>query len=85
MVSTTERGYDGKHQAERARWQTRIDAGEEVWCTRCQRQPLITGREWDLGHNDDRTAWTGPEHVRCNRAAGGREAHRTDGFTTRSW
>jgi hypothetical protein len=29
----------------------------------------------DLGHNDERTAWTGLEHRNCNRADGAHKAH----------
>lgn len=64
------RGYDRAHQAERARWEPKVDAGL-VDCARCG-EPIVPGRSWDLGHTDDRADWTGPEHSRCNRAAGGR-------------
>jgi len=68
--STTARGYDGKHQAERARWAPLVAQGAAT-CARCLR-PIAPGTPWDLGHTDDRTTWTGPEHRRCNRRAGGR-------------
>lgn len=68
-ASTSRRGYGTAHQRERARWVRQVDAGL-VNCARC-RQPIQPGRPWDLGHNDDRTGWSGPEHARCNRVAGG--------------
>ena len=67
--STYARGYDRKHEAERARWVPKVDAGL-VDCARCN-QPIQPGRPWDLGHTDDRKGWTGPEHRHCNRSAGG--------------
>lgn len=67
---TTARGYGARHQNERARWRPIVDAGFAD-CARCGER-LEPGRPWDLGHNDDRTGWTGPEHVACNRKAGGR-------------
>lgn len=68
--STAARGYGTAHRRERARWVKRVDAGL-VDCARCG-QPIEPGRPWDLGHNDDRTGWTGPEHRICNRRVGGR-------------
>jgi hypothetical protein len=68
--STTTRGYGTGHQRERARWKPKVDAGL-VDCFRCH-QPIEPGRAWDLGHNDERTGWTGPEHLVCNRRSGGR-------------
>jgi hypothetical protein len=66
--STAARGYGHAHERERARWKPKVEAGL-VHCARC-RQPIEPGRPWDLGHTDDRTTWTGPEHVTCNRRAG---------------
>lgn len=68
--SSTARGYDIRHQQERARWAPKVDAGL-VDCARCGER-LQAGRPWDLGHSDDRLTWTGPEHQTCNRRAGGR-------------
>lgn len=62
------RGYGWQHDQERKRWRPKVDAGL-VNCARCG-QPIEPGRPWDLGHTDDRTAWTGPEHATCNRRAG---------------
>lgn len=68
--STTARGYGTTHQAERRRWQPIVDAGDAI-CWRCQ-QPIAPDADWDLGHNDERTGYIGPEHPTCNRSAGGR-------------
>jgi hypothetical protein len=70
LGTTASRGYGAAHKAERDRWTARVDAGL-VDCARCG-QPIEPGRPWDLGHNDDRTGWTGPEHRTCNRVAGAR-------------
>lgn len=68
---TAERGYDGPHQRERARWRPKVEAGL-VDCARCTKW-IQPGTPWDLGHDDhDRSIYTGPEHERCNRQAGGR-------------
>ena len=69
---TTQRGYGRDHRLLRADWQARIDSGEPVTCARCG-HPIMQGQAWDLGHTDDRSAWTGPEHANsCNRSAAGR-------------
>jgi hypothetical protein len=68
-----QRGYDTQHDRERTRWAPLVRTGM-VNCARCN-QPITTSAAWDLGHTDDRTRWTGPEHAHCNRAAGGRAAH----------
>lgn len=64
-----ERGYGPQHRAERRKWE-RVVASGIATCARCDK-PIEPGQPWDLGHNDDRTAWTGPECVPCNRGAGG--------------
>ena len=67
------RGYDRHHDRQRAQWAPLVATGT-IPCARCGR-PIPPGQPWDLGHSDDRTTWTGPEHATCNRAAGGRAAH----------
>jgi hypothetical protein len=72
---TTARGYGHDHQAERARWAPAVAHGV-IPCTRCGHL-IAPGAYWDLGHDDnDRSRWTGPEHRRCNRAAGARKGNR---------
>ena len=73
--TTTQRGYGATHKALRAQWRARIDRGG-VTCARCHK-PLVKGAPFDLGHDDkDRSKYNGPEHVSCNRSAGGRSASR---------
>ena len=77
MRGTSERGYGPEHQRERARWQPIVDAGQAMChAARCLKptRHIQPGEPWDLGHTPDRTAWTGPEHMRCNRVDGGKRA-----------
>jgi len=66
--STAARGYGKAHEQQRKAWAPKVRRGE-AYCARC-RGSIAPDEEWDLGHNDDRTAWTGPEHTLCNRRAG---------------
>lgn len=82
--TTTQRGYGSAHQRERAKWKPHVDAGlvqchakRHVAACLARDLWLIPGQPWDLGHNEERTAWTGPEFRSCNRADGGRRRHRT--------
>lgn len=67
--NTTQRGYGTQHQRLRAAWQARINR-EGTTCVRCGGRIPAGSRKWDLGHTADRTGYTGPEHVRCNRSEG---------------
>lgn len=70
-------GYGAGHDRERARWAPRVARGT-VKCWRCGKT-IACGQQWDLGHDDhDRSRYRGPEHVACNRSAGGRAAHDRD-------
>jgi len=69
--STSARGYDERHKQTRRDLEPVVATGT-VRCPRCRR--LIAPDDvWDLGHTDDRTGYTGPEHASCNRIAGGRQ------------
>lgn len=68
--NAAQRGYGSGHRRLRAEWWNRMAAGEQVICPRCG-CPILPSQCWDLGHNDKRDAWTGPEHAHCNRSAGG--------------
>ena len=73
-----QRGYDAEHDRLRTRWKPKVDRGTVHCHAEVCVEPIrliLPGARWDLGHTADRTAWTGPEHSRCNRVAGGKAAH----------
>ena len=65
-LTTAERGYGYKHRKLREQWRLQVEAGL-VDCASCH-EPVESDDRWDLGHTPDRTDWTGPEHVWCNRS-----------------
>ena len=75
--SAAERGYDYKHQKKRAQYKPVVDAGMG-WCHAMvcleerdgRSRQIMPGTAWHLGHTADRSAWTGPEHARCNLSDG---------------
>ena len=71
--TTTDRGYGSTHRRERERWRPAVERGEvDCHAVDCleQTRTIAPDAAWDLGHNPDRTAYTGPEHERCNRSEG---------------
>lgn len=82
MPGTSDRGYGNEHQKLR-RQVARIVALGTAKCARCG-DVIHPDEGWDLGHDDhDRTRYTGPEHIRCNRATA---AHRAAPIrTSRVW
>lgn len=72
--SRHQRGYTYQHTRLRASWAHRVATGQ-VNCAKCGHL-IAPDTPWDLGHTDDRTQWTGPEHQLCNRQAAGHKAHR---------
>lgn len=73
--TATQRGYGAPHKRLRARWQAAIDNGAAPLCPRCH-LPVTRGQAWDLGHNDRRDGYNGPEHASCNRKAGAANSNR---------
>ena len=72
-----QRGYNATYDRARAWWKPRVETGlidcHAPTCLMPIRRILI-GAAWDLGH-DDRRVIRGPEHEKCNRSAGGKNAH----------
>jgi hypothetical protein len=66
MASTTERGYGYRHQMLR---RALLPFAYGRSCPKCG-ELMLPGQKLDLGHNDDRTAYTGMEHATCNRRDG---------------
>jgi hypothetical protein len=77
--TTKQRGYSGHHPKLRAQWEPAVASGlvlcHAIICLKSSRL-IRPGEPWDLGHTADRTAWTGPEHMACNRADGARRKNR---------
>lgn len=91
LGSTTARGYGHHHQQIRNQWRPLVDAGQAYCHAHHCLMPtrhITPGTPWDMGHTPDRTAWTGPEHRRCNRTDGahkGNARRRTRQPTSRDW
>jgi hypothetical protein len=81
--STSARGYDHKHQAERKRRLARWRPGDP--CVRCGLPMMGPPVLIDLGHTDDRTGYTGLEHRACNRADGAIRGNRMRKTVTTAW
>lgn len=77
------RGYDATHDAIRRQYAPTVQAGRAV-CARCS-LPIGPREPWDLGHTEDRTSWTGPEHRACNRSAGAQKRHAQQRRTRLTW
>lgn len=67
--SKQDRGYGVAHEKQRKAWAPVVRRGQAT-CARCN-VTIKPDEPWDLGHTDDRSAWSGPEHQACNRRAGG--------------
>lgn len=88
--TTAERGYGHEHKKQRAAIEPLVRSGKAV-CWRCiaegvpkEQAKIRPDEPWDLGHDDhDRSRYRGPEHVRCNRAAGGRAGGRASSSAAR--
>jgi hypothetical protein len=70
--SRERRGYGAAHKRLRETYRRAIEGGKVVLCARCRRR-ILPGTPFDLGHTDDRSGWTGPEHRMCNQLAGARK------------
>lgn len=67
--SAASRGYGPEHQARRRSLAPSVATGR-VRCWRC-RERIGRGEAWVLGHRDDRSLPTEPEHEECNKRAAG--------------
>jgi hypothetical protein len=74
--SREQRGYDHAHRELRKQWAPKVARGG-ILCGKCG-NTIQPGTTWHLGHTDDRTTWTGPEHAHCNLSDAGRRSHRPD-------
>lgn len=69
------RGYGADHDRLRRAYEQRLAAGETFTCAKCHKV-VTAAHAWQLGHDDLRRSYTGPEHNRCNLSEAGRKAHR---------
>ncbi len=80
--------YGAAHKRERARWSPVIARGQgQCHAVRCLHptRDIEPGTEWDLGHDETGTRWTGPEHADCNRSEGATRGNRMRGETSLRW
>jgi hypothetical protein len=68
------RGYDATHEAQRRANEMLMQRQGYLTCARCKGR-IEPDEPWHQGHTDDRTTWSGPEHVLCNLSAAGKASH----------
>jgi hypothetical protein len=73
VLTTTARGYGAKHQRRRRQALAALIDGTP--CSRCFRA-MYRWQALDLDHSDDRTAYLGLAHRRCNQLVGARKGGR---------
>ena len=77
--NTTAAGYGYQHQQLRKRWAEILERDGIVTCHArdcvMPSRVITVDMPWHLGHSEDRTRHTGPEHERCNTTDGGRRRH----------
>jgi len=67
------RGYGSRHRRMREILAIEVELGI-VACAKCG-ELIEPGTPFHLGHNDDRTAWTGAEHAACNLRDAGKKGY----------
>lgn len=81
MAARDPERYGTRHRMIRAAWAPSVARGECVCVvigdTGCGK-PILPGQRWDLGHvpGGAPDEYAGPQHARCNRAAGARNGNR---------
>lgn len=84
MARTADRGYGARHQKLRKTLNQFVATGN-CKCVRCG-ELIAANEHWDLGHDDhDRSLYTGPEHVKCNRATAGRNKRDPEARPNSQW
>ena len=71
-TSSTQRGYDTKHRALRAKL---LPSAYGTPCVRCG-QVMLPTQQLHLDHTDTRTGYLGFSHADCNMRAAARKARR---------
>ena len=80
QASASARGYGYAHQKLRAALLAQWQPGDP--CSRCGGPMWGPPRKIHLGHTDDKTAYRGLEHERCNTADGASRGNRARATAT---
>lgn len=80
-TSRASRGYGAAHQAQRRAALAAMVDGDP--CARCF-EPMYRSQRLELDHNDDRTAYLGLSHRRCNQLAAAKKGGRVTSLRKRA-
>lgn len=82
QASATARGYGYHHQQVRKALLAQWQPGDP--CSRCSKPMWGPPNKIHLGHNPERTAWTGLEHAHCNLSEAATRGNRARMTATRT-